>query len=140
MANAVYNILKTGLMTGDINLGSDTLKILLVTSTYAPNIDTHQFLSDVTNEVVGAGYTAGGKTLASVAILTDLPNDRSALDAADVTWTTATITARAAIIYKDTGVAGTSKLITYIDFVTDKISSGADFTIAFDATGILRLS
>jgi hypothetical protein len=141
MANLVYNVLKTGLITGDINLASDTLKIALVTSTYTPNIDTHLYYSDLTNEVAaGGGYTTGGKTLTGVAVLTDLPNDRSALDADDITWATSTITARGAIIYKDTGTPSTSKLITYIDFTTDKTSSGGDFTVAFDVTGILRLS
>ena len=141
MANAVYNVLKTALVTGDINLATDTLKVILVTATYVPNIDTHQFYPAVTNEIpTGGGYTLGGVVLAGVAVLTDLPNDRAALDANDVTWVASTITAaRGAIIYKDTGVPATSKLITYIDFVTDKSSSGGDFTIAWDATGILRL-
>lgn len=142
MANAAYNGLKTALITGDINLATDTLKVILVSSAYVPNIDTHVFYSDVTNELItGGGYTQGGQTLAGVAIVTDLSNDRAALDANDMTWAASTITAaRGAIIYKDTGVPGTSKLVTYIDFIVDKSSSGGDFTIAWDATGILRLA
>lgn len=142
MANAVYNSLKVALINGDINLGTDTLKVILVSSAYTPNIDTHEDYADITNELpTGGNYTQGGKTLTGVTVLTDLANDRAALDANDVTWTTATITAaRGAVIYKDTGVAATSKLIGYIDFVSDKSSSGGDFTIAWDATGILRLA
>lgn len=141
MANAVFNVLKTALVTGDINLATDTLKIILVAAAYTPNVDTHEDYADITNEIAsGGGYTAGGQTLAGVTVLTDLPNDRAALDANDVTWAASTITAaRGAVIYKDTGVPATSKLITYIDFGTDKSSSGGDFTIAWDATGILRL-
>lgn len=141
MPNAVYNALKTGLVNGDINLGADTLKVILVSSAYVPNIDTHEDYADITNEIAtGGGYTAGGQALSGVAILTDLPNDRAALDANDVTWSASTITAaRGAVIYKDTGTPATSKLITYIDFGTDKSSSGGDFTIAWDSTGILRL-
>ena len=141
MPNAVYNALKTGLVNGDINLGADTLKVILVSSAYVPNIDTHEDYADITNEIAtGGGYTAGGQALSGVAILTDLPNDRAALDANDVIWSASTITAaRGAVIYKDTGTPATSKLITYIDFGTDKSSSGGDFTIAWDSTGILRL-
>ena len=141
MPNAVYNALKTGLVNGDINLGADTLKVILVSSAYVPNIDTHEDYADITNEIAtGGGYTAGGQALSGVAILTDLPNDRAALDANDVTWSASTITAaRGAVIYKDTGTPATSKLITYIDFGTDKSSSGGDFTIAWDSTGILCL-
>ena len=142
MANQVYNVLKVGLVNGDINLGADTLKVALVAAAYTPDIDNDEFYSDITNEIPnGGGYTTGGATLAGVTVLTDLSNDRAALDANDVTWATSTITAaRAAVIYKDTGTTTTSKLIGYIDFGSDKSSSGGDFTIAWDATGILRLS
>ena len=44
---------------------SDTIKCALLANTYTPNKDTHEFFSDLTNEVVGTGYTAGGATLAS---------------------------------------------------------------------------
>jgi hypothetical protein len=142
MSNVVYNALKVGLINGDINLGSDTLKIALVASAYVPDIDAHTAYDDVTNEMPATGgYTTGGQTLSGVTVLTDLANDRAALDADDVTWTTSTITAaRGAVIYKDTGTPATSTLICYIDFATDKSSSGGDFTIAWDATGILRLA
>lgn len=142
MANAVYNSLKVALINGDINLGTDTLKVILVSSAYTPNIDTHEDYADITNELpTGGNYTQGGKTLTGVTVLTDLANDRAALDANDVTWATATITAaRGAVIYKDTGTPSTSKLVGYIDFVSDKSSSGGDFTIAWDVTGILRLA
>lgn len=142
MASLIYNVARTGLVNGDINLVTDTLKIILVSSTYTPDIDAHQFYSQITNEIVtGGGYTAGGVALTGQAVITDLSNDRAALDANDVTWASATITAaRAAVIYKDTGTPATSKLITYIDFGADKSSSGGDFTLAWDVTGILRLT
>ena len=47
---------------------SDTIKRMLTTSTYTPNRDTHELKADVTNEVVGTGYTAGGAALASKTI------------------------------------------------------------------------
>lgn len=47
---------------------TDTIKVMLTTSTYTENLDTHETKADVTNEVVGTGYTAGGATLASKTI------------------------------------------------------------------------
>ena len=52
-------------MNGSIDLDTDTIKVLLVTSAYTPDQDTHTKHSDVTNEVSGTGYTAGGATLAN---------------------------------------------------------------------------
>jgi hypothetical protein len=144
MANVVYNTLKLGLAVGDINLSTDSFKVLLVTDVYTPDQDTHEDLADI-NAISGAevasggGYTTGGAALANVVVDIDLVNDRAYFTADDLTWATATITARGAIIYKDTGVAATSKLVCYKDFAANKTSSGGDFTIAWDATGILRI-
>jgi len=138
MANAVYNRFKREIANGGIDLDTDTIKVMLVTSTYTPSIDTHVVLSDITNEVTGTGYTAGGATLANKTMTQDNTNDRGVFDADDTTWDTSTITARAAVIYKDTGSAATSTLICYKDFGSDKTSTAGPFTIQWDATGILR--
>ena len=138
MANAVFNRFKREIANGGVDLDTDTIKVLLVTSTFTPNVDTHQVLSDVTNEVVGTGYTAGGAALANKTVTQDNTNDRCVFDADDTTWATSTITARAAILYKDTGTPSTSTLICYKDFTTDKTSTAGPFTIQWDATGILR--
>lgn len=141
MPTVAYNKLKAGLLNGSINLTTDTLKVVLVTATYTPDIDTHEFYSAITNEIVGDGYTAGGAVLANKTITTDLDNDRAIFDADDVTWDASVITnARAAVIYKDTGTPATSPLLCYCDFGENKSSSGGDFTIAWAATGILRLA
>lgn len=47
---------------------SDTIKAALTTSAYTPNLDTHEFFSDVTNEITGTGYSAGGVALSSKTI------------------------------------------------------------------------
>ena len=61
------NALGGSLVSGNapIDLLSDTIKCMLCTSTYTPNLDTHKYKSDVTNEITGTGYTAGGATLGS---------------------------------------------------------------------------
>lgn len=140
MASVFYNGFKLKIQNGSIDMDTDTIKCALVTSTYSPNIDTHVFWSDVTNEVSGTGYTAGGATLASVTVTQDNTNDRGVVDAADVTWSTATITARAAVLYKSTGTSSTSPLICYIDFGSDQSSSGGNFVIQWNASGIFALT
>jgi hypothetical protein len=144
LASFIYNKYKQGIFDNTANLrvdlDTDTVKVALVTSTYTPNQDTHAFFSDVTNEVSGTGYTAGGATLASPVVTLDTTNDRVDFDAADTSWTTSTITARAAVIYKSTGTGTTSPLIAYIDFTTDQISSAGTFLIQWAAAGILRIA
>ncbi|AFO71759.1 hypothetical protein CcrKarma_gp076 [Caulobacter virus Karma] len=132
MASLVYNSMLHDLVNGDIAFDTDTFKVMLVTSAYTPNKDTHTRKNQVTNEVTGAGYTAGGQTSA-VTITPDTANDREDLSFATVTWTSATITARAAVIYKDTGTATTSPLIAYVDFGTDVSSTNANFAVSFSS-------
>lgn len=140
MADLIYNSFKRDIMNGGIDLDTDTIKVALVTSAYTPNEDTHDNFDDVTNEVTGTGYTAGGATLASVTVTADTTDNEGVFDAADVTWSTSSITARGAVIYKSTGTASTSKLICYLDFVTDKTSSSGDFVIQWGSEGILNLN
>jgi hypothetical protein len=139
MASLVYNSAKQKFLNGSIDLDTDTIKVALVTSSYTPNADTHDFFDDVTNEVSGTGYTAGGATLASVTVTVDTTNDRGVFDAADTSWATSTITARGAVIYKSTGTAGTSALIAYIDFVQDASSVNGTFQVTWNASGVLYI-
>lgn len=140
MADVIYNSFKKKIMDGSIDLDTDTIKVALVTSSYTPDQDTHDFFDDVTNEVSGTGYTAGGASLANKTVTQDNTNNKGVFDADDVTWSTSTITARGAVLYKSTGTAGTSPLICYIDFGSDKSSAGGNFTIQWNASGILTLA
>lgn len=140
MADVIYNNFKKLIMNGGIDLDTDTIKVALVTSSYTPNQDTHDFFDDVTNEVSGTGYTAGGASLANKAVTADNTDNEGVFDADDVTWSTSTITARGAVIYKSTGTASTSALIAYIDFGSDQSSSAGNFTITWGAEGILNLN
>lgn len=138
MANVIYNSFKRDIMNGSIDLDTDTINAMLVTSSYSPNIDTHTKRSDITNEVVGTGYTAGGQALTAKTVTADNTNDRSVFDAGDVTWPTATITARAVVLYKARGgAASADELIGYFDFPSDVTSTGADFVVQWGTTGII---
>ena len=136
MANALVNTFKKKLMDNDIDLAADTLKLMLLTSSHSPDIDAEEFIDDVSaNEVSGTGYTSGGETLANKSTTVDDTNDRAYLDADDVTWANATITARYAYLYKDTGTPSTSPIIGYYDYDSDKTSTAGTFTHSFAAGG-----
>jgi len=135
MANLVYSSFKRDIMNGSIDLDSDTIRVLLVTSSYTPSA-SHSKRSDITNEVVGTGYTAGGLTLTSPSVTVSGSNGR--FTASNILWPESTITARGAVIYKSRGgAASDDELIGYVDFVTDRISTNGDFAINWNASGIL---
>lgn len=139
MADVIYNVFKLNIMNGGIDLDTNTIYVMLVTSAYTPNQDTHLDRADVTNEVSGTGYTSGGAEITSKTVTQDDTDNEGVFDGADVTWSTATITARGAVIYKSTGVAANDTLICYLDFGSDQSSSAADFIIAWNAEGIVNL-
>lgn len=124
----------------EINWSADTIKVMLCTSAYVPNQDTHIYKDvSVTSEVTGTGYTAGGVALASKTMTYDAPTNVIALDAADVTWASSTITARYAIIYDDSP-ASNKPLLAYVDFGADQASNNGNFTITWDAAGIMKIT
>jgi hypothetical protein len=136
-----YNNATKDILDGTIDLDSDTIKVSLHASTYTPAV-THDFFDDLTNEVTGSNYTAGGATLGSTAVTTVTVND-AMYDAADTTWSahaSGFSTARYAVIYKSTGTDSTSPLIGYIDFTTDQDNVNNDLTIKWNASGILQLT
>lgn len=140
MANAIFNSFKRDIANGSINLATDAVKIMLVGSAYTPNIDTHAKRSDVTNEVSGAGYTAGGVALVNKAVTMNTTSDKGVFDADDITLSNATITARGAVLYKARGGASSAdELIAYLDFGADITSTAGNFNIAFDANGIITI-
>ncbi len=141
MADLVYNSFKRDILNGSIDLDTDTIKVMLVTSTYTPDIDAHTKRSDITNEVSGTGYTAGGNTLSTLSVTVDNTDNEGVFDAADTSWTSSTITARGAVLYKSRGGAATAdELICYFDFVTDRSSSGGTFQITWNSEGILNIN
>ena len=136
-----YNNATKDILDGTIDLDSDTIKVSLHASSYTPSV-AHDFFSDLTNEVTGSNYTAGGATLGSTAVTTVTTND-AMYDAADTTWSahaTGFSTARYAVIYKSTGTDSTSPLLGYIDFTSDQDNVNNDLTIKWNASGILQLT
>lgn len=133
-----YGKFLMGLGNGQFNFSSDSFKVLLTSASYTPNQDTHEFLTDITNEVTGTGYTAGGRTLSGVTWTYDSTNKRGQLGANAVTWSGVTITARRAVVYKNTGTASTSRLVGWLDFGLDKSYVAEDFQLSFPS-GVSRI-
>lgn len=134
-ANALGSTASGG---ANIDYGSDTIKVMMSTSTYTPNQTTHTIKSDVTNEVSGTGYTAGGVTLGSKAV--NISSLTVMWDAADATWTTASFSAANAVVYDDTVATPVKPLISYVDFGGTQTVSAADFTIIWNASGIWQVT
>lgn len=118
---------------------TDTQKIALLTG-YTANQDTHDFFDDVSGtEITGTGYTAGGATLGSKTATYDTATDQVRLDAADPSWTTSTLSATDAVVYKSTGTASTSPLLVGIDFGGTVATTAGTFAITIDSLGLFVL-
>lgn len=126
MANALYAKGKEKLLssTGAISLDTDTIKVSLIKNDYAQNLATDEFYTSITASVL-ATQTLASKTITA-----------GVFDAADVTFplvTTGNIS-EGVVIWKDTGVAGTSPLLAYIDVITGfpLTTNGGDVTVQWD--------
>jgi hypothetical protein len=130
MASMIYHSFFERLGRGAGDLQSVTVKCALVTSSYTANKD-HDFFDDITNEVAATGnYVAGGDTI-TVTVTDDDANDRVDIVLGEAQWTSATITARGAVYYVDTGgAASTDWLIAHVDFGSDRSSSSGTFTLS----------
>jgi hypothetical protein len=201
----VGNALAGSLVSGNapIDWLSDTIKCMLCTSTYTPNLDTHKYKSDITNEITGTGYSAGGATLGSAAITFTAANSWATqwaastafvvgdivrpttgnghlymcivagtsggsaptwptvarqtvadntvtwaeiggginqFDAADASWSSATLTARYAVVYDSTpSTDATRPLIGLLDFGSDVSSTASTYTVVWDSRGLFAI-
>lgn len=142
MPSKLYGQFLSQALNKEIDWDTDTIKVALLTNAYTPDQDVHNYLDDVVaNEVSGTGYTAGGNTLANKTNTYNSATNVITLDADDTTWSSSTITARYAVIYDATPATNATKpLIGYVDFGSDQSSSNGNFTITWDATGIVRVT
>lgn len=109
--------------------GGHTFKIALFTSSASLDASTTDYVS--TNEVTGTGYTAGGEALTNNGV--SLDGTTAYVDFADVTWSSATITANGALIYNTTtdGGSSTTDAVAVLAFGGDKTSTNGDFVVQF---------
>ena len=133
ISQAMCSSYKAELLGAIHDMDTDVFYIALYTSSAVLSAATTVYAT--TNEVVAAGYTAGGNTLTGAAIT--LSGTTAFVDFADSTWTTATITARGALIYN---FSKGNKAVAVLDFGGDKASTAGNFTVIMptpDATNAL---
>jgi hypothetical protein len=129
MASLIYTSFLDDVAKGNIDCDSNTFKAMLVTSTYSPNQTTHTKRSDITNEVTGTGYTAGGATSA-VTVTKVIASNLVSIQFDAVNWASSTITARGCVYYKSRGGASSAdELVAYCDFGSNISTSGGTFTV-----------
>lgn len=134
-----YGLGSQSALNAEVDFDSATVKCMLTTNSYTPNQDTHRYKSDVTNEVTGTGYTAGGLTLTGKTVTYNSGTNALTLDATDPLWNALTVSnIRLAVFYVDTGVAGTSPLLSYMDFEANYSPAAENVTIILASTGILQ--
>lgn len=123
MANALYPKAKEAFLNADIDMASDTITIALIdTGNYSYNT-SHQFRSDIANSAVISSATLTNKTTTN-----------GVFDADDATFSSVTgANCEALVIFQDTGVQSTSRLIAYIDSATGLpiLPNGGDIIVAF---------
>ena len=141
--NFTCDVFKVGLMDGNFDFGTGTtqvFKIALYTNAATLNEATTGYNSN--GEVVGTGYTAGGKTLVINTVpTTGLSGNTAYISFNNVIWDPAIFTARGALIYKNDGA--TNPAVCVLDFGSDKICSST-FTVQFpsatNTSAIIRIS
>lgn len=139
-ASGLYGLTLEKMMIDTLgeSLEAEDNKVLMVTDSYTPNFDTHDFRNDITNEVTGTGYTAGGAAITATEIT--LSSGVLTFDGADVSWTSSTIAdAMAAVHYTNVSADTTDQLVVLSDFVNAASSSNGTFTIQWSATGIFTV-
>lgn len=133
------------LAAGDIDYDAHDIKCMLLTDAYVFDQDAHEDYADVIASEVAAGngYTPGGVSLGTKSITYEAATNRTRLFAANAVWTPGngeSLSARHAIIYRDSGTDNTSWLMGYVNFGATITAIGAPLTINWDAVdGVLYL-
>ena len=140
ITSAVCSSFKQQVLVGTHNLtasSGNSFKLALYTSSATLGAATTAFTT--TGQASGTNYTSGGSALTNITPV--LSGTTAVVDFADLTFGTATVTARGCMIYNDTNA---DKAVCAIDFGADKTSTAGDFTVVFPsptATGaIIRLA
>tara|TARA_R100000951_G_scaffold92269_1_gene80702 strand:+ start:731 stop:1174 length:444 start_codon:yes stop_codon:yes gene_type:complete len=144
MANIVPDAFKTNLLKGVFNFdtsgnGGNTFKCALYTSIagYSTSSTVYQTGSEVSSS--GTNYTTAGNTLTNAGVA--ISSNIAFIDFDDLTFSSVTLTAAGAAIYKSTG--GGNQLVLVLDFGGNKTATNGDFVIQFPAgnssNAIIRL-
>lgn len=138
---AWYGLGLLACLRNDVDLEADRIMASLHTTSYTPDLDTHDFFNDATNELPTAnGYTAGGVTLSGKVLSYDAASDEARWDFDDPSWTfTGSTTFRYMVLRKARGGASTAdELIAVVSWDSSQTVTGA-WSPAVAATGLLYI-
>jgi hypothetical protein len=126
-------------LNGAVDLDTNTIKVKICSNSYTPSQTNDDYADDATNEVSGTNYTTGGKTITTPSLTFSGGSHLTKFDGDDLTWSTVTFTSgRYAVVYKSRGgYASADELIGYVDFGTNITMAGGNFSITWNASGIL---
>jgi hypothetical protein len=125
MSNALYSKAKEAFLNGSINMVANTVTIALVDTGVYTYSSSHQYRNEVSNSAVISSTTLSNKTITN-----------GVFDADDATFSSVTgANCEALLIFQDTGVQSTSRLIAYIDSATGLpiLPNGGDISVAFSS-------
>lgn len=123
MPSLVYDAMVDGMAAGTIRFASDSFKVMLVNG-YVPDKGLHNVRGDVTGEVTGSGYTAGGA--AATVTVSDAGSAQADIQLGGVTWPSSTIDATGGVYYD---ASNGDALVAYIDFGGTISSLNGAFTL-----------
>lgn len=136
-----YGLFLESLYEGRIDIRNDPLMFMICTASYTPSQNAHKFRSVVTNEIIGSGYSAGGKQIMGAAIAYTGSNKTLTLTGSPLAWPLVTWSnARYGVIYvaRD-GIPITSQpLVAWVDFGANVSKSDEPFYVTWPATGIMK--
>lgn len=122
----------------EINWVTHNIRVSLHTSAYVPNVDTHEYVSHLTNEVAsGGGYSTGGFPIGNKAVVYDPATNETRMRGDNITIVSASLTFRYAVIAdRNAGVSTAQPLFGYVNYLSNQAPAGTDYIIAWQATGI----
>lgn len=134
MASSVFTNTARSFATAKFDFSANTLKVMLVSSVPSEaNLDAWTNRSDVTNEITGTGYTAGGIAQAFTLNAIDTTNNRQSVTLTNIVngWTASTFSALGAIVYKNSGTNTTDTLLEFVDFLGTVSCTAGNFSITY---------
>lgn len=128
MASLIFDSFTDDVFNARFNPTTATFYGMLVSDSYTPNKGTHTKRSDVSNEISGTGYTAGGAAV-TMTVAKDTSGHKETVSFANIVWASSSITARGIAIYNHRGGASSAdELVCAGTFGADITSSSSTFT------------
>lgn len=145
MASKVFNEFKRASASAEIDLGADDIRVALLMNT--TTVDTENdgigFVGDIGTLGETAGTNYSRKALTGEVVTKDDGNDRAEFDADDVLWTAlgnGAAPLQGVLIYKHVTNDADSPVIAWIEFASEMDPGGSNFTINWDAEGVLQFA